>query len=62
MAGSRQADPDRPIYMAADNDHHLPLRDPPRPNVGKEKAAAAAAIVGARMLLPPAVPDACGWR
>jgi phage/plasmid primase-like uncharacterized protein len=53
----RQADPDRPIYMAADNDHHLPLRDPPRPNAGKEKAAAAAAIVGARILLPPAVPE-----
>jgi conjugative relaxase-like TrwC/TraI family protein len=53
----RQADPERSIYMAADNDHHLPLRDPPRPNVGKEKAAAAAAIVGARVLMPPAVRD-----
>jgi conjugative relaxase-like TrwC/TraI family protein len=53
----RQADPERPIYMAADNDHHLPLRDPPRLNVGKEKAEAAAAIVGARVLLAPGAPE-----
>jgi phage/plasmid primase-like uncharacterized protein len=53
----RQADQDRPIFMFADNDHHLPLRDPPRPNVGKEKAEAAAAIVDAEVVMPPAAPE-----
>jgi conjugative relaxase-like TrwC/TraI family protein len=53
----RQDDPDRPIYMAADNDHHLPLRDPPRPNVGKEKAEAAAMVMGAKVLLAPQAPQ-----
>jgi phage/plasmid primase-like uncharacterized protein len=52
----RQDDPDRPLYMAADNDHHLPLRDPPLPNTGKEKAEAAALCVGARVLLAPEAP------
>ena len=52
----RQDDPDRPIYMAADNDHHLPLRDPPRPNVGKEKAEAAAIAAGGKVLLAPETP------
>jgi conjugative relaxase-like TrwC/TraI family protein len=53
----RQQEPDRPLYMAADNDHHLPLRDPPRPNVGREKAEAAAVLVGARVLLAPEMPE-----
>ena len=39
--------PARPIYMAADNDHHLPLRAKPLPNAGREKAEATAAAVGA---------------
>ncbi len=52
----RHADQDRPILMFADNDHHLPLRDPPRPNVGKEKAEAAAAIVGGEVVMPPEAP------
>lgn len=50
----RQRDPDRPIYMAADNDHHLPLRDPPLPNAGEQEAEAA---VGAKMLLPAEVSE-----
>ena len=38
--------------FAADNDFHLPMRDPPLPNVGKEKAEAAAKEVGGIVLLP----------
>jgi len=53
----RQRDPDRPLYMAADNDHHLPLRDPPMPNAGKQKAEAAAVAAGAKMLLPAEVAE-----
>jgi phage/plasmid primase-like uncharacterized protein len=52
----RQQDPDRALYMLAHNDHHLPLRDPPRPNVGREKAEAAAVGVGAKVLLAPEAP------
>jgi phage/plasmid primase-like uncharacterized protein len=52
----RDQDPARPIYMAADNDHHLPLRAKPLPNAGREKAEAAAAAVGGKVLLPEAVP------
>jgi conjugative relaxase-like TrwC/TraI family protein len=52
----RQSDTERPIYMAADNDHHLPLRDPPLANTGKEKAEAAALCVGGRVLLAPEAP------
>jgi len=51
----RDQDPARPIYMAADNDHHLPLRAKPLPNAGREKAEAAAAAVGATVLLPEPV-------
>ena len=48
----RDQDPTRPIYMATDNDHHLPLRAKPLPNAGREKAEAAASVVGATVLLP----------
>lgn len=53
----REQDPTRPIYMAADNDHHLPLRAKPLPNAGREKAEAAAAAAGATVLLPQPVAD-----
>jgi phage/plasmid primase-like uncharacterized protein len=53
----RDQDPERPIYMAADNDHHLPLRAKPLPNAGREKAEAAAAAVGATVLVPDPVAD-----
>ena len=43
--GSRQV-------FAADNDHHLPRKDAPLPNVGREKAEAAAAKVNGIVLLP----------
>ncbi len=56
----RDQDPARPIYMAADNDHHLPVRARPLPNAGREKAEAAALAVGATVLLPEPVPDR--WR
>jgi len=56
-AALRDQDPARPIYMAADNDHHLPLRAKPLPNAGREKAEAAAAAVGGKVLLPEAAPD-----
>jgi len=45
----------RPIYLAADNDHHLPLRTKPLPNASREKAEAAAAEVGGKVLLPEPV-------
>ena len=51
----RDQDAARPIYMAADNDHHLPLRATPLPNAGREKAEMAAAAVGATVLLPEPV-------
>ena len=51
----RDQDPTRPIYMAADNDHHLPLRAKPLPNAGRDKAEAAAAAVGATVLRPKPV-------
>ncbi len=53
----RRRDPDRPLYMAADNDHHLPLREPAKANAGKEKAEAAGAAADARVLLAPEVPQ-----
>ena len=48
----RAADPTRPIILSADNDHHLPRREVPLPNVGREKAEAAAAEIGGTLLLP----------
>ncbi|MDN3568554.1 toprim domain-containing protein [Paeniroseomonas aquatica] len=48
----RSADPSRPIIIAGDNDHHLPRKAVPLPNVGKEKAEAAAAAVGGTAALP----------
>ena len=56
----RDQDPVRPIYVAADNDHHLPLRARPQPNAGREKAEAAAVAVGATMLLPESAADQMG--
>jgi len=53
----RDQDPARPIYMAADNDHHLPVRAKPLPNAGREKAEAAAAAVGGTVLLPEPAAD-----
>jgi phage/plasmid primase-like uncharacterized protein len=52
----RAADPSRPIIIAGDNDHHLPRRALPLPNVGKEKAEAAAAAVGGIATLPSFAP------
>lgn len=46
----RAADPARLIIMAADNDHHLPRRAMPMPNVGEVKARAAAG--GGVVLMP----------
>lgn len=51
----RSSNPDMSILLAADNDHHLPLRSPPMANIGEAKAEIAAAAVGGRVLLPPAV-------
>jgi len=48
----RARDPERPIIVAADNDHHLPNRPTPLPNVGKEKAMAAAEAVDGLVLMP----------
>lgn len=48
----RERDPTRVIVIAADNDHHLPRRDVPLPNVGMEKGRAAADAIGAVFLAP----------
>jgi phage/plasmid primase-like uncharacterized protein len=55
-AQHRAARPERSIFIAGDNDHHLPLqRDPqglPKRNVGLEAANAAAAAVDGHALIP----------
>jgi len=48
----RTKHPDLSIILAADNDHHLPRRPQPLPNVGLDKAQAAARLVGGRVLVP----------
>ena len=48
----RQRDPERPIIFAADNDHHLPRRPVPLPNIGLEKGTAAAGAVQGIVLSP----------
>ncbi|WP_338666245.1 MobF family relaxase (plasmid) [Pararoseomonas sp. SCSIO 73927] len=60
----RAADSSRPIIIAGDNDHHLPRRAVPLPNVGKEKAEAAAAAVGGVAVLPsfPAGDRGSDWN
>ena len=52
----RERDPARPIIIAGDNDHHLPRRHDPLPNVGLEKAAAAARAVAGIVLTPTFAP------
>lgn len=44
--------PNLRIAFAGDNDHALPRRDPPLPNVGREAAEAAARDVGGVAILP----------
>jgi antirestriction protein ArdC/phage/plasmid primase-like uncharacterized protein len=46
----RARDPDRAIYIAGDNDHRREAEG--KPNVGREKAEQAAAVVGGFTLLP----------
>jgi phage/plasmid primase-like uncharacterized protein len=53
----RQASPDGPMFMLADNDHNLPMRNPPLPNQGMEKAEKAAEAAGATVLLAPELPE-----
>jgi phage/plasmid primase-like uncharacterized protein len=45
------------MFMLADNDHHLPMRNPPLPNQGKEKAEKAAEAAGATVLMAPELPE-----
>ena len=56
----RRVDPARLIVMAADNDHHLPRRPVPLPNVGAEKAQTAAEAVGGIVLMPRFAPADLG--
>nr|WP_254452808.1 MobF family relaxase [Roseicella sp. DB1501] len=56
----RAAYPARPIVVAGDDDRHLPLRTPPLPNVGRERAEAAAAAVGGVAALPSFAPGERG--
>ena len=61
----REAHPHRRMVIAADNDHGLPHRDPPLPNVGLEKGREAAEAIGAALLLPgfaPDDPDLSDWN
>jgi len=46
----RQLHPDRPIYIAGDNDHRREAEG--KPNVGRDKAEEAAAAIGGFALLP----------
>ncbi len=46
----RERFPDRPIYIAGDNDHRREAEG--KPNVGREKAEQAAALIGGLVLLP----------
>ena len=52
----RERHPDRPLIIAGDNDHRKPLeldaQGRPKPNVGKEKAEAAAVAVAGFAMLP----------
>ena len=52
----RERDPQMQIIIAADNDHHLPRKDVPLPNVGQVKALAAADAVGGVVLTPSFTP------
>jgi conjugative relaxase-like TrwC/TraI family protein len=52
----REREPARRVVIAADNDHHLPRRAIPLPNVGLEKATAAAEAVGGVVLSPAFTP------
>jgi phage/plasmid primase-like uncharacterized protein len=53
----RQVSLDGPMFMLADNDHHLPTRNPPLANQGKAKAEKAAEVAGATVLLAPELPE-----
>jgi phage/plasmid primase-like uncharacterized protein len=55
-AALRAREPSRPLLFAADNDHRLPRRPEPLPNVGLERARAAAAAVGGRVAAPDFAP------
>jgi len=56
----REREPNRQIVIMADNDHHLPRQEPPKPNVGVEKAQAAAEATGGVVLLPSFAPGDAG--
>lgn len=49
----REKYPDVTMMIAADNDHHLPLRDKPLPNKGLEKAKEAAHAIDGYVIIPP---------
>ena len=55
-----EREPGRRIVIMADNDHHLPRKPVPQPNVGDEKARAAAEATGGVVLLPPFAPTDAG--
>ena len=60
----RRDNPKADIVIAGDDDRHLEQRDPPRPNVGKEKAEEAAQKVGGIAVLPTfgAGQDGVDWN
>nr|WP_267311331.1 zincin-like metallopeptidase domain-containing protein [Asaia spathodeae]GBR16865.1 hypothetical protein AA105894_1678 [Asaia spathodeae NBRC 105894] len=48
----REQSPDASLYIAGDDDRHLPLKTPPRPNVGQQKAEEAAKQSNGLAILP----------
>lgn len=56
----REQMPDGELYIAADNDRHLEHKNPPRPNVGREKGEEAARASDGIMVLPTLGPDTDG--
>jgi putative DNA primase/helicase len=48
----RDQNPEAAIVIAGDDDRHLPLKTPPKPNIGQVKAEEAAKAVGGVAVLP----------
>ena len=55
-----EREPNRRVVIMGDNDHHMPRKPVPQPNVGAEKARAAAEATGGVVLLPPFAPTDAG--
>lgn len=56
----REQGPERELFIAGDDDRHLPFKDPPRPNIGRDKAEEAAQAAQAVAVLPTFGPEQDG--